>query len=184
VKPLKLALAIGIGLMIALASTIVFGQVIQQPQLQQVEVAMEDVRARPTLSPEQQQTLREVALTDPAVQTLLSLGGATITNATPSVVGVWHTGPGQVIGGTVLLKLTLPLTISGTWPGFNYNEGASPPYTKTWIQATYTNITALDIIVDLERREAISVLPERGAKLVGEVIYPPGVVPVPQPTGR
>lgn len=94
-------------------------------------------------------------------------------------VGVWHTSTGRVIGAAAMVVLSGPTTLEGEWLGMDWDESRSPPYLSVPLRAKFSNVSHIEVSVDLERGEVVSLFPGLGARLEGEIEFPPGYTPPP-----
>jgi hypothetical protein len=101
----------------------------------------------PWLTPEQEAEASARALDDPDVTALI----AGISGVYVEEVGLMHEGREQ-IGGAVVLRWEAPVTLAGAWLVARWDcvaEDSDLPYTILRHHATYSNVTALIVHVDL-----------------------------------
>jgi hypothetical protein len=98
------------------------------------------------------------------------------TSYSVSATSAWTKTSGQSIGAEVDFDLGSTLALEYDWPQIEYDdsEAASPPYAQITDHMSYTNVTGLQALVDLNTGAMVSLNPDGGADdppPAGEVTY-------------
>lgn len=86
-----------------------------------------------------------------------------------TAAGAWLTVLNETkMGATLSVKWAEPATITYAWPVIDYDssETTSPPYTEGTESLTATNLTQLDILVDLQRGVMVAMEPGGRAETI------------------
>lgn len=120
------------------------------------------------LTKNQKTTLQTILKNDKTIKTLTKKRPYKII-----AVAKWVTREGKLLGGDISLRFTKGYTIKGGWLAVQYDctEKSSPPYQRITYKATYANVTAMSVFVDLKRKLVVGTNPL--GFLVGRAIYPP-----------
>ena len=169
---LLLAVLLAAVVALAMALVVVARQSGHEPP--QPVLSMDLDRTVPSLTVPQRQQVADIAVDDPRIRQLIQEQPAEVAG-----VVVWTKGTGELIGGVVTLRLTGPRTVQGEWLGLDYDrtEATSPPYTSVPYRAKYSNVTSLEVMVDLDRGQVVGVTPDHDAEAEGTPELPPGFIP-------
>lgn len=131
-------------------------------------------RTVPKLTVQQRQQVAGIAVNDPRIRKLIQEQPVEVAD-----VLVWTKSNGELIGGVVTLALAGPRRIAGEWLALNYDgtEATSPPYETVPYGATYSNVTSLTVMVDLNRGQVVGVSPDQDAQAEGTPEVPRDFIP-------
>jgi hypothetical protein len=104
---------------------------------------------------------------DARVQALIS--GLTTTS---SKLAAWPNSQGTVIGGVMILSLVQPATLAHEWRSVSWADSSRTTYVVTVYTAKLSNITTIDIWVDLQKGVVVGWSPNSDATIV----TPPTIV--------
>lgn len=122
----------------------------------------------PALSEEQKDRIKEIALQEPRLQALLRFRPYTV-----SEVGLWHTSNLGLIGGVLQFTFDEPQTIEADWLVTDRN-GSGGDLVDQHYRAE--NIEQLDVSVDLNRQQVVTIEP------YGQDVQITDYTPPPAPT--
>jgi hypothetical protein len=114
----------------------------------------------PALTSDQQQQLLSIVSSDARITNLTS--GVTVAS---SKLATWNTGQGTLIGGVQILTLTQPATMDEEWRGINWADSAKSTYSVIVYTAKLSNVTRIDIWVDLQKGAVVGWSPNTDAKV-------------------
>jgi len=123
-----------------------------------------DSGASVALTAPESSTALQIVRQDPALQRLLAGAPYQVED-----VGPWTTRDSQgLLGVAVLLHLSRPTTISGSWPSAVYDttEGTTPPYTATSADYAATGVQELMVEVALPQNVVVDVRPTDSVSLI------------------
>lgn len=142
----------------------------------------------PTPNAEQREQISALALAEPRVARLLQ--SSSVPGLTPQVTKVTPLTSGTtLVGGVAELALGQATTLEGEWPGIaspcrrGGEQPATPVHTPTLYRARYSNVTTLDVFVDVNTGQVIGISPGIGAQLEGEPVWLSDPSTRPQPCG-
>jgi hypothetical protein len=120
-----------------------------------------------SLSIPQQQSALQIAVHDSFVKQLLR-GKPYHAKG----VVVWASQHKKLLGGVVTLSMDRPVILKGRWLYLNYDcaETAMPPYGRVPYVATYHNVSAVTVYVDMTRKVVAGISP--AGQLVGKAQFP------------
>jgi hypothetical protein len=131
--------------------------------------------ALPTLSEAQKGKIIALALVDEGLARLVRPGDLKVASVVP-----WVTlGDVELIGGVVELALPEPLELYGEFVLVDLDEDGQE-YESITVRATFGNVTALRVNVDLRSERVVGLWVTRGATVLATPVFPPGyATPVP-----
>ncbi len=113
---------------------------------------------RPTLTSDLKQNLVDLASKDANIARVLAG-----LSAPKSSVAAWANSEGTLIGGVVVMELSQPATIDGEWRGVSW-DSAKVSYLVTVYTAKFSNVTAVNVWIDLGKAAVIGWTPDAAAK--------------------
>jgi hypothetical protein len=119
----------------------------------------------PVFTIEDEERVREIALSDPRVQAILDGHSYRVAQ-----VGMWTGERLELLGGVVDIALDGPSTVTGEWYSWSTPNCETNPDEDAVIvpyRATYADLTAIHVQVNLQTGVAESIFPLEG-ELVGE----------------
>ena len=75
----------------------------------------------------------------------------------------WHEGP-LILGAAVTIILDPPVTLEHTWPGVVHQDGATPPYRQQQLRYRAEDVSEMQVLIDLERRQVVSISPYKARR--------------------
>jgi hypothetical protein len=115
----------------------------------------------PSLTADQRNTARNLALSDSRVTEILGGNTYTVDGVDP-----WTAGS-CLVGAVVDLHLSEPRTVTMDWPFLHWNEADSRPiYPPDAWRATIVGLAGVRVSVDLDRREVVQIHPGDGGRIV------------------
>ncbi len=113
----------------------------------------------PQLTEDEENLIVEIAELDPRVQAVLAGNAYSI-----EAVSVWHTEETlQKIGGGVIFEFAEPVEVTMEWPGFRFEDTVAGTYVETTRHYRASNVTQLNVLVDLRTGTVASIGPGFGA---------------------
>ncbi|MGA2286254.1 MAG: hypothetical protein ABSG55_08310 [Dehalococcoidia bacterium] len=91
---------------------------------------------------------------------------------TSSKLAAWPNSQGTVIGGVMILSLVQPATLAHEWRSVSWADSSRTTYVVTVYTAKLSNITTIDIWVDLQKGVVVGWSPNSDATIV----TPPTIV--------
>jgi hypothetical protein len=82
-----------------------------------------------------------------------------------SQLAAWSNGQGTVIGGAMILALSQPATLEHEWRSISWADSTRSTYTVTVYTAKLSNITTIDIWVDLQKGVVVGWSPNTDAHI-------------------
>jgi hypothetical protein len=115
-----------------------------------------DASDQPSLTDSQRAQATSIVTNDPR---FLAIAGPGYTVSTPTA---WVKLSGGLIGAEVDVTLGSTQTITTNWPDISYDdtESMSPPYSEGTDHETYTGVSGLTALVDLNRAVMVSMMPD------------------------
>ena len=86
-------------------------------------------------------------------------------NVTKSNLVLWTNGQGALVGAAMALTLTQPATIEGEWRSVSWMDAAKTKYGVTVYNAKLSNVTKVDVWVDLGKGAVVGWSPNSDAKV-------------------
>jgi hypothetical protein len=77
---------------------------------------------------------------------------------------LWENGEGTLIGGAMALNLAQPATIEGEWRSISWTDSSKSDYAVTIFTAKVSNVTTVNVWVDLRKGEVVGWSPNSDAK--------------------
>jgi hypothetical protein len=111
------------------------------------------------MTQEQQQEILDLSSRDPNVSRILQ--GLSVAN---TKIAVWGNGQGTLIGGAVILTLSQAATIDGEWRGISWVDSSKTNYGVTIYTAKLSNVTAVNVWVDLAKGAVVGWTADSAAK--------------------
>jgi hypothetical protein len=137
----------------------------------------------PTLTPEDVDAAREVALADAQIRTLFAGQQFEVVNP-----AMWTASMNlEKIGVVLTFDFPTPFTVAGTWPIICYNDPPYPPrfYVRGDWQRTIRDLRTALVFVDLRYREVVQIEPTPRGAAGFDFLGPPSLTElcVPKPGG-
>lgn len=113
----------------------------------------------PTLSADQENRALELVAADPTAQQVLEGKDYEVSR-----MGPWGGERGDpLIGAAMMLRFSQPESFPmRAWPFIDYRPGEDPPYRKATWEFGASNVTDMEVMVDLRRERVVSIDPSGG----------------------
>jgi Concanavalin A-like lectin/glucanases superfamily len=120
-----------------------------------------DASDQPTLTEAQRTQALNIVTSDPRFSAVIGSTSYSVTSTS-----AWTKLSGGLLGAEVDVDWATPQSINYAWPDIRYDdsEASTPPYTELTDSETYSDVTGLRILVDLNRGVMVSMQPDGTAE--------------------